>query len=239
MNNAQLKAHVQAKQIEHQIERVQSRLVTYPQSSHLQRLHGLAINAKQALESLRGVQGTASPYDTPATVAKRHTQAAERLDRHLSRIVNDANAAATEGVQRLDAAINQKAALKPTDYDSEIRALYRGQPTSEIIKAAHEALKTDDRATLAALLLAPSKLTGLPEEIRSRFTENFKTKHAPDEYAEVTALLDTVSDVVFAAGVAQQAAKEAATPSEVRRNDSADQAAKEAEEAFLNVLAGV
>jgi hypothetical protein len=99
----------------------------------------------------------------------------------------------------LDAARVQKAKLVPDGFASEIRSVFRSLDTAGKHALLGEAIKTGQAATVAAIVTAPTVLSGLTAQQSAQYREAFLDSVAPNndaEAGEMQTVCDTALQIV-------------------------------------------
>jgi len=176
------------------------------------------------IDSLQTFAATKHPADTDATHAKKVFKAATKAKKTVKETAERARAMTAELAAQALRDIEVKVPLKPNEYAAEYRAMFRSLDQKSKISTLTELINTKDFALLGAVLNVPPMLAGITPEMQRDFKHHAYTKHAPDEYAELTALTQLYSeqlDYERAADEAVQAYHDPATLAEIERQEEA------------------
>ena len=98
----------------------------------------------------------------------------------------------------------QKADLRPDDFASEIRTAFRSLDATSKLQFMTDAIKARDRATVAAIVMAPPLLSGLPAEQIANYRESYLDAIGPNQKNEADEMQDLVDAVCNTAEAAAQ-----------------------------------
>lgn len=105
---------------------------------------------------------------------------------------------AEEQKQKLISAGADKVGLKQDEYAAETRAIFRSYPVPQQIAFLNQALEKQNGSALAAILMAPAMLSGLPEDRHEHYRDTYLGKlggkgrldHIDDTLAVVLQIFD-------------------------------------------------
>lgn len=198
-----------------------------------------AINAKlaaaaEAVLTLEKLAANRNPIETDAAHAKRVADAAGRLKAKVSRLESEITEETQRQRERLAREIKTQARLTPSQHAAEIRASLRAMPEKERLSVMREALRGSltGAEILAAVADGNFITTGLPDEVRTRFIQDFQKTQAPELFAEMSALEELLEHAPQVVGLANEAASEAVDDSYIQRINEAEKSAQAAADAF-------
>ena len=193
---------------------------------------GATLHLTDAARSLHNLRTTRNPTETEGSHQKRISLAAERLGRETTATTNRLSEFLRSGRSDLAVRIAEKTKLTPDAYAAEIRAVYRGMTQTERTKLLADLVDGGRGPELAALVNAPTTLTGMSDEFRQQYVAAFIAKNAPAE-SEEQALLDEVySDALVSTQTVGALADAYADPAKLAEITRAEAAADAAARAF-------
>lgn len=188
-----------------------------------------------SLEGLESIIEKRDPTITEAAHKLRVSQAAKKLTQRAADTLDKINDYSHDGLNRLSDRIDEVAGLRPNEYAGEIRTAVRALKPDERRNVLKRALDSGDAATVAALVDAPSVVTGIEPEFAGAMREGFISKRAPREIEARDLLLETLSLAVKSVGtvksVASTAADEKGVQKIIREQQAADDARRNFEQA--------
>ena len=198
--------------------------------SELNRIHGAA-------EALDRVRLNRSPLDTPEAHMKKVADMARKFDRETTAAINRMSTALREGTADLQRRVGDKVKLTPDRYEAEVRSVFRNMPDVDRLKFLAQLVDENRGPELAAIVKAPLSLTGIKEDIRSRFEEAIIAKHAPAEFDQLQSLGSVHSEALAVTNVASDFTKAITNPAELARIERGASEAADAGTAFDQALA--
>jgi hypothetical protein len=198
--------------------------------SEVSRISGLAKGLDEA-------NARRSPKKTRAAHVSEIAAQARQLGGKTTAALNAAGDAYREGLAAISRRIDEKVNLKVDDkYAAEIRAAFRGTPDKDRLSLLTELVDGNRGPELAAIIRAPSILTGLNDEIRTRFEEAIVSKHAPDELAEQENLNETYEAMLAASRASDDFIRSLTDPEEIAQIEREEAASVAAHNAFEQAL---
>ena len=183
-------------------------------------------------EALDNVRARRSPLDTPAAHALKVAKMARTFNSEITATLNRAGQIWSEGAKDVHRRIDEKVNLKADEFASEIRTAYRalgGKAQAELIGR----LARENRGPeMAAIVRAPSVLTGISDEQKAIYEKMIVETHAPNEVEEAQALEEAFSAVQSATSAAGRLVKDMTDPARLAAIESEAAAADEAGAAF-------
>lgn len=185
-----------------------------------------------SLEGLESIIEKRDPTITEAAHKLRVSQAAKKLAQRADDVIDKINEYSHDGSNRLSNRIDEVAGLRPNEYAGEIRAAVRALKPAERRDVLKRAIDERDASTVAALVDAPSVVTGIEPQFAEAMREGFISKHAPCEVEARNLLLETLSLAVKSAGTVKSVASTAADEKGVQKILQEQQAADDARRDF-------
>lgn len=185
-----------------------------------------------AIDALQTLHADRNPLETQAVQEKRIQQAVKKLETTAKEVGKQAENIIGDGIARLQGELDTKVKLKPNEYAAELRAQARTLDYDGKLKLLTELADANDGPMLAALIKAPSVLTGIPAEVSNRFTEHVYAKHAPEEWEELKDLLTLVTERLDIVNTALTAAKAYSDPVRLAEITAQEEAALRAQAHF-------
>lgn len=155
-------------------------------------------------EALDAVARNRSPLDTPAAHALKVAKLAKRLDSEITSTLNTVGQTWGAGFNDAQRRIDEKVKLIPDPFASEIREVFRGLEPAKKGEFIQRLVNENRGPELAALIKAPTVLTGLGDREREGYEKAIYSRHAAAELDEQTAL----EEVFHTANVACKSAGE-------------------------------
>ncbi len=189
---------------------------------------------RDGVNALGTLNSTPNPTETQAAHQKRVAVAAQKFDQSITATRARMQSIVHEGLYEIAKRVDLKVDLHQDGFASEVRASFRQMSDVERVAVLHELAESNRGPELAALIKSPRLLTGLSEETQSRFQNFIIAAHAPDEYHEQEALVESFDSVFFIApDFAREMATEYADPVKLAKI-AADEAAAIAAVAALD-----
>lgn len=201
----------------------------------------LAARVGQLSDAVAGLERLAEhrdPAHTPESHYRKVAAAAAKLAGKFDAVEQSIHDLAREGSSRLDREITERANLRPNEYAAEVRASVRAMKPAERRDVLNKAVDAGDAQLVAALVDAPSVVTGIDPQYGQRMKQAFVSKHAADEAAEQSRLHETYSTSIQSLSVARAAVREATNPEKVREIEERAAAAQRAQSEFDESLSG-
>ncbi|MDP1550515.1 MAG: hypothetical protein Q8L97_10205 [Nitrosomonas sp.] len=217
------------------IERVSSNLPVCGQSAS-NKLHFEIQRLRTAVNALHTLNSARSPTETEAAHIKKVSLAAKRLGAEVATARTRVSETTRLGLLEIDERIAQKIDLRPNGYAAEIRAAFRNLDYVKQISLLDELASSNRGPELAAIIKAPTLLTGIDPDLVSKFTELVIQKHAPAEFQEQFDLMEVMNSALTAVSVGETVAGEFLDPVVLAKIEAGESAANEAEVAFTNSL---
>jgi hypothetical protein len=191
---------------------------------------------RNAIASLAAMNGSPNPLETSAAHTRKICAAAEKLSNQIEASRSKIQSFASSGMDGLHNAMVEKAGLRQNLYAAEVRTAFRGLDGTERIQFLNDLLETGDGASLAAVLDAPSTLTGISKDVREKYREVATQRAAPSEYAAFTEILETLDSGLTASSCAADAASAFADPARLAQIEADEAAATAASASFEATL---
>ncbi|MFC4593509.1 hypothetical protein ACFO3E_04805 [Sphingobium tyrosinilyticum] len=183
-------------------------------------------------EALDRASANRSPLDTPEAHALKVAKMARKLDSEVKAYFNRSAQIWAAGRSDVQQRIDDKVNLRPDAFASEIRAAFRSLPVKKQGQLIQDLVDGNRGPELAAIVRAPSVLTGITDAQRQAYEQMIVAKHAAaeqDELAQVDEIYEAVSTMSRAAG---DMARSFIDPGALSNIERADAAASEARSAF-------
>ncbi len=210
--------------LEHMAAKLTEKL---PRGEHvsLRKLQAEILRLRDGVNALGTLNSTPNPTETQATHERRVAVAAGKFDKSITATRDRMQSIVKEGLWEIAKRIDLKVNLHQDGFASEVRASYRLMSGVEKAAVLHELAESNRGPELAALIKSPRLLTGISEEMQSRFENFIIAKHAPDEYYEQAALMESFDAALLVApDFARDMATEYADPVKLAKI-AADEAA--------------
>ena len=191
---------------------------------------------RNGAEALDRVVANRSPLDTPSAHALKVAKMARQLDGEICGTINRLGAIAREGVQDVQRRIDMKVDLKPDSFASEIRAAFRSLDCAEKAKLINRLVKENRGPELAAIVKAPSVLTGITDEQRAAYEKSMLSTHAGAEVDENARLEEVFGSAMTACGTTGRYCTSLIDPGKLAEIERGASAADEAGNAFNQSL---
>lgn len=215
------------------IEVISQRMIAdLPDHARAMQLQAEVNRLKLRAEALDNVNARRSPLDTPAAHALKVAKLARKFNSETTEMLNRAARIYGDAINEAQARIDAKVNLRPDSFASEIRAAFRSMNSkaqAELIKQ----LVTENRGPeLAAIVRAPSILTGISDQERATYEKMIVDLHAGPEADEIAKMDDVWSAVHAATRAAGTMVAELTDPHILRDIEQQAAAADEASAAF-------
>lgn len=194
-----------------------------------QRIQAGINRLSRSAELLDNVMALRNPKETPAAHKLRVAESARKFDSEVLRFLNTYLVDYGRGREEIQRRIVEKVNLKPNEFAPEIRARFyslNGEQRAEFINKLVDEGKGPE---LAAIVKAPSVLSGINDEQSAVYEKMIVSKHAAAELDELAALDEVFSAADAAQRAATEMAKELIDPATLsqieRQSAEADEAA--------------
>lgn len=191
---------------------------------------------RQGAEALDNVNARRSPLDTPAAHAMKVAKLARKFDEEVVATFNRIGRICNEGFKDNQRRIDEKINLTPDAFAGEIRATFRTLKTADQENLIKQLIKDNRGPELAALVRAPSILTGIPENHRAVYEQSLISNHAPGALEEQELIGAAMDTAWTAARTAGELARSFTDPAHLAAIESAAAASDAAGEAFNQSL---
>ena len=193
----------------------------------------------EAVRGLDAIQKNRSQTETDGAHFLRVSKAAQQAKARFDASVNRLNETLQESARDLDGRIVQRLGLVENQYSAEIRATLRAMPDDKRNAYVREAIDRKDGAFVAAVVNAPSILTGVSDEMKGRYKELLTEKVAPELVAEQSEIFETFSAAMAAVTAAKRAASEVSDPALQISIEISQMRAEEAQRHFDATISGL
>jgi len=200
------------------------------------RMKAEVVRLRMAAEALDRQNAKRNPLDTPAAHAMKVAKNARTFDREITNTLNRALKIWGEGYQKLQSRIAEKVNLTPDAFASEIRAAFRNMPPKQQSKLIADLVESNRGPELAAIVKAPSILTGISDSQRDSYEKMILARHAGAELDEIAKLEEAWGAVTTISKTAGEFAAELTDPNKLAAIESAAGEADAAGEAFNQAL---
>jgi hypothetical protein len=189
---------------------------------------------RMSAEALEKVSRSRSPLDTPAAHAIKVAKLARKLDAERVAAFQRLVKTWGEGREKLQHQIENKLNLKPDpEFANEIRTAFRALSNDEKAKFIEELVTDSKRGPeMAAILRAPSILTGISDEQKAAYELSFTTKHAGDLFDEQKYLDGAYENAIAAERATFDLVKAFTDPQQLAQIEREAAVSREAGEAF-------
>lgn len=195
-------------------------------------LHGVVSHLAEGAEALGNLHAIRNPVETDGAHIKRVAEAAVKFGKEAEAVLGRANKTVQDGYTDIEKRVRQKVRLAPDAYASEVRQAWRGMSEKEKVNALKELIDGNCGPELAAIIKAPSILTGMAEKHRQEYESAFIAKHAPEELRARESLAEAFDTVLVSARTASEVALAYADPAVLAEIAHAEAAAKTAAKTF-------
>lgn len=197
--------------------------------AEVNRIHGGAA-------ALHDVAANRSPVETPEAHALKVAKLARKFDSEVTASINRAVSAYQESLQDTQRRIDERVNLKPDAFASEIRSAFRTLDSSAKAKLIKQLVKENRGPELAAIVKAPSVLTGISDEQRAAYEQSIIGMHAAAEVNELEKLDDVWGAFDAAVRASGGIVKSLTDPSKLAEIERGAAAADAASDAFNQSL---
>jgi len=173
-----------------------------------------------------------NPIETEAAHAKRVAAAASKVKSMTEQTQQQITETVTEAKSELQEIIASKSRLIPTEDAAEIRLALRELNSKQRKKVLFDATNNGDAVILAALDQSNYLTTGIADDLKVRFLDQYRGSQAPAEFEELKALEGMVEAVPVAITTAFKASEDAFDPSCIKQLQLDENKAAEAQKTF-------
>lgn len=183
-------------------------------------------------EALDNVRARRSPLDTPAAHALKVAKMARTFNSEITATVNRAGQIWAEGFKDVHRRIDEKANLKPDAFASEIRTAFRALNNKAQAALINQLVRENRGPEMAAIVRAPSVLTGISDEQKALYEKMLVETHARSEMDEAAGLEEVFSAVHSATNAAGMLVRDMTDPAKLAAIEGEAAAADAAGAAF-------
>lgn len=195
-------------------------------------LQGVVNRLHSGAAALDSVNRNRSPLETESAHAIKVANMARKLDKEVTVSMNRLGEVLRGGMNDAQRRIDEKINLKPDAFASEIRAAFRSLSAKAKGELINQLVEENRGPELAAIVKAPSVLTGISDGQRAQYEEMIISKHAPAELDEQRALQGIFEEGFAATSTAASFAQSLIDPSRLARIEREAAASSAAGEAF-------
>ena len=206
--------------------------ITKMKSPHNAKLATIVASLSKSVEALGNIHANMNPLHTPAAHMQRVAKSGKTLAAQAESAREKLRAAVQEAAQDISSRIEAKINLKENHHAVEVRSIFRSLSPTDQVKLLIKLGDQNQGPEMAAIVSAPSYLTGISPELRDLFIEYIETKHAGAEVQERNALLNAYKEGLIATDLAISAASELSDPEKLAVIEKQERAALEADAAF-------
>jgi len=208
-----------------------------PNHPTAQQLQAEVNRLRLAAEALDNLNNSRSPLDTPAAHALKVGKRAKAFNSEVTASLNRAAQIWAHARTAAERRIEEKVNLKPDAFAEEIRSAFRSLDSKKQIKLLGEWVKENKGPEMAAIIKAPSFLSGISDEMKANFEKAIIGKHAGEEVEEISRLDDVFNAVHAANRTAGRFATEPSTTGPVAKIEREAAEADAADAAFNQSIA--
>lgn len=222
------------------IEAITDRMLTDSNKDHntVRNMRGELTRVRMGAEALDRLNATRSPLDTPQAHALKVAKKAKTYHSEVTAALNRAMQTWAQGYGDAQNRMIDKINLRPDAFASEIRAAFRTLNTKEKMNLVRQLVDENRGPELAAIVKAPSVLTGLSDADRDAFEKAIFAKHAAAEMAELEMLEEAMHTFNAAANASAMLVKELTDPAQIAAIERSASEAEAAEASFNQALSG-
>lgn len=203
-----------------------------PDHSTARQLQAEVNRLRQGVAALNSVNTNRSPLDTEAAHALKVAKMARKLDTEITATTNRSAQIWAAGFSDAERRIGEKINLTPDAFASEIRVAFRGLNTNAQGELIRDLVEQNRGPELAAIVKAPSVLTGITDAQREAYGEAIVARHASAELDEQKALEDVFTVVRAATRASASFVKDLTNPRMIEEIERGANAAEAAGSAF-------
>lgn len=202
-------------------------------SEALSQAYGVLARLAEGGRAVTSLHSHRNPMETDGAHTKRVASAAQAYEKDVGATRERARKFITDGLTNIDKQIASKTNLFPDPrYEAEIRSVFRSLTHTERLKFLNELHEQGRGPEFAAIIKAPRSLTGITEDMRSKYESSFISKHAAAELLDRDALNDALATVEVVARTAAEVAQAYNDPAKLAEIAKAEAAAAEAAKVF-------
>lgn len=205
--------------------------------SHARQLETEVTKLANSATALGRVFDTQSPTETADAHEKKIAAAAKVFGGQVSATRDRIHAILKTGLEDIDGRARKTTGLKADRFEEEIRATFRSLDQDQKHSLLGELAENGKGAELAAIIDAPTVVTGITKEDVTRYREALETKHAPAEYRERNALTEAFIEAFDATTQGADLAGSLGDPARLALIERGEAAAAEALAAFNTAVA--
>lgn len=200
------------------------------------RIQGEVNRLRSAAEALDNVRRKRNPLDTQDAHALRVGKLARKFDQEVTAMINRIADHYRVAMADIDRRIAEKVDLRPNGFADEIREVFRSLDRNTKVELLGQLVKENRGPELAAIVRAPSILSGLTDAERANFENSIIGMHAREEVTERAAIEDVMGAAHTASVTAGNIARRFSDPRELARIEEAQAQAKDAGDDFDQAL---
>lgn len=208
-----------------------------PQHPSTESIRSEAAKLRERAVALDAVHSSRNPLVTPAAHALNVAKLGRTLDKETTAALNRTIADVSSRREGIDRRIADKVNLRPDAFASEIRIAFRALPAAERLPLVSRMIEEKRGPELAAILDAPTLLTGLTAEQSSAFRLQMMSTHAAAELAEMEQLEEALEALFVAADASGAFVRDLTNPGKLQAIERDAAAAEAASADFLNSIA--
>jgi len=186
----------------------------------------------QAASALANMHENKNPLETSAAHFKKISIHAKRLENEIYNTENRLPDIQIGLANDIDKRINEKLNLSEDKYGEEFRETLRNMETKKRYSAIQKVIESGDSKCMAAIAKAPPILSGIDQEMHSRYIENYQTRYAPELINERNQFLETITDLSSMISSTKKLANAFLDPERLQNIEQDEQSAIEAESNF-------
>jgi len=191
---------------------------------------------QRGAEALDSVRRNRSPLDTKEAHTLKVAKAARKYEAEIEAARGRAHEIFGRGASEINGRIVEKVDLRPSAFAQEIRTAFRELDSQGKVKLINELVDGNRGPELAAIVDAPSVLTGISDQQRAMYRQAIISKHAADEVDEQEKLSEVFFASLDTAKAATGLVRRLVDPGELAHIEHVDAQAKEASAAFNESL---
>jgi hypothetical protein len=199
---------------------------------HARKVQAEVLKLATSMEALARVWETQSPTDTAEGHQKKVSAAAVVFGRQVAAARDRLHDLVRQGVKDIEQRSRLKTGLKADEFASEVRATVRALGIEAKLALLGDLARNKRGSELAAVVDAPTILTGITDDLATRFRELIETSHAPEEYQERIKLLEAFGEAFDMTALCADAASNFADPGKLATIERGEEAAAAAIAAF-------
>lgn len=186
----------------------------------------------KAATDLDAAHANHSPLMTPAAHAVKVAKQAREFDKQAAASLNRILPAYGRAQQDVERRILEKINLRPNEFASEIRTAFRHLNSKKKSELITQLVKEGRGPELAAIVEAPSVLTGIGDEEKARYKAMMVETHAADLLNELELIRSAFNEADTAITTAGQMVRALTDPNKLAEIERDHAAAAAADAAF-------